>query len=1013
MRIVVAAAGAFVVGGAAAPFLGLQMANPGGFTEVPAYWTQAADWLASHDGNGRALLVPGSRFPEYTWGSAGDEPLQALAGAPWDIRSAIPLSNAGHIRWLDSVEREIADGRGGRELAAQLAVGGVRYLVARNDLSYGPAGATRPIAVNTALTATPGVSLVASFGPVTGGGSTPDQFHDQGLTVALPALQVYEVSARPELRVSLVPASAVGQVVGGAESVGGPGQEDLGVSVVGTPDAVTAPAARRAAGGPRVLTDTPRRREENFGIGTFGVSQTLAVDDPLRISKPARDYGASSQPGAEATARLVGAASVTASSSASDADSYPGSDPAAMPYSAFDASLRTLWRPNPIKDPVGSWVGIDFGRSVGLGGGAVILDEGTAITGLQVRTDQGELTLPVQNGAVALPSVETAHLILTIVGVAGSPAQIRAAGIRSVSIPGYSVARTVQLPDDPWPGGPDRVVLTGDVGHGSCLFLGQRPLCGVGVARVGEDAAGLDRTFSLPQDFRATVSMTARPLPSAGLTAAVERALRLPVHASASSAAVPDVAGSALSAVDGDLGTAWVASAGDPDPALALSWHGARWLDHLQVLVDQYATATRPTHLRITSDAGTREADLDPQGWVRFAPLRTDRMTLHLSAGSLASTVDAYTVGVTRVGVGVSDVRIEGLTPELVFSRAALGNAVTFPCGRGPALRIDGVSFPTRVDTTVGAVLRGQPVDVTVCRTAAAGSAAPSTTTLTAGQVRVEAGTPGSWDVASVVLRRASDATDAAATPAQPVVREWGATERTLELGPRSTAVVLAVAENANGGWTARLGATPLHAVTVNGWQQGFLVPAGPAGPVQLSYRVDRPVRVGMATGGALALVLVLGAAVPGRGRRWAVVDPAGPRARVAALVVALFCIPLVAGWWGAAVAVCTTALVAVVGGRWSPWAPPWLVEAAAAGAVLVAGLVLALGHWGSVTYLADRPLAQLLCAAGLSFVALSLWWPAPAPVVPPGCPRRSAAVVGPVPPDAPAPSGDAPGIGS
>ena len=81
-------------------------------------------WLA-HDGDGRALfLVPGSRFPEYTWASTGDEPLQSLAGAPWDIRNAIPLSNAGHIRWLDSVERQVADGRGGRDLAQRLVDGG-------------------------------------------------------------------------------------------------------------------------------------------------------------------------------------------------------------------------------------------------------------------------------------------------------------------------------------------------------------------------------------------------------------------------------------------------------------------------------------------------------------------------------------------------------------------------------------------------------------------------------------------------------------------------------------------------------------------------------------------------------------------------------------------------------------------------------------------------------------------------------------------------------------------------
>ena len=205
-------------------------------------------------------------------------------------------------------------------------------------------------------------------------------------------------------------------------------------------------------------------------------------------------------------------------------------------------------------------------------------------------------------------------------------------------------------------------------------------------------------------------------------------------------------------------------------------------------------------------------------------------MTVHLTAGALAATVDAYTVAVTRVGIGVSDLRIEGLTPDLSFTRPTLENAVTVPCGRVPALRIDGASFPTRVDTTVGAALAG-PVDVTVCRTSAPGFAALSATTLTAGQVRVQAGTPGSWDVASVVLQRADGPAADAATLAQPVVRQWEVTERRLDLGARSTDSVLAMTENANSGWTARLGGTALRAVTVNGWQQGFVVPVERQGP--------------------------------------------------------------------------------------------------------------------------------------------------------------------------------------
>ena len=105
--------------------------------------------------------------------------------------------------------------------------------------------------------------------------------------------------------------------------------------------------AAGVAGGPLVLTDTPRRREANFGVGTFGTSHTLTGTEPLRIAKPTRDYGYAGDRSAEAVAVIQGVRSIGASSSASDADSYPRSDPGSMPYAAFDGTLGTQWRRTP------------------------------------------------------------------------------------------------------------------------------------------------------------------------------------------------------------------------------------------------------------------------------------------------------------------------------------------------------------------------------------------------------------------------------------------------------------------------------------------------------------------------------------------------------------------------------------------------------------------------------------------------------------------------------------------
>ena len=47
-------------------------------------------------------------------------------------------------------------------------------------------------------------------------------------------------------------------------------------------------------------------------------------------------------------------------------------------------------------------------------------------------------------------------------------------------------------------------------------------------------------------------------------------------------------------------------------------------MSSLQVVVDPYAALTRPTRVRITSDAGDRTVDLDESGVARFEPLRTN-----------------------------------------------------------------------------------------------------------------------------------------------------------------------------------------------------------------------------------------------------------------------------------------------------------------------------------------------------------------------------------------------------
>jgi arabinofuranan 3-O-arabinosyltransferase len=187
---------------------------------------------------------------------------------------------------------------------------------------------------------------------------------------------------------------------------------------------------------------------------------------------------------------------------------------------------------------------------------------------------------------------------------------------------------------------------------------------------------------------------------------------------------------------------------------------------------------------------------------------------------------------------------------------------------------------------------------------------------------------------------------------------------------------VLTVDENTNPGWVATLGGHRLAGVTVDGWQQGYVVPAGaqPA-TVELAFAPDRWMRWGMLGGALAVLALLLGAALPGRRIRQLSRPAGGPRLVVAVASVAA--LSLVGGLAGLVVAAAAAGswLVARRSGR-ARALLPW-----AAGALLVAaGLRLAIDPWGTAAYAAGARLTQWLClgALGLAFAAAQLpgWEP-------------------------------------
>ena len=158
---------------------------------------------------------------------------------------------------------------------------------------------------------------------------------------------------------------------------------------------------------------------------------------------------------------------------------------------------------------------------------------------------------------------------------------------------------------------------------------------------------------------------------------------------------------------------------------------------------------------------------------------------------------------------------------------------VTLACGQGPALTVDGRVYPTSVSGTAGQLSGYLPLQVRLC-------APGGTLSLAAGRHTLTAAVPGTFAVTDLSLSSV-DAPPPAAAPASGAaravtIRSWQPDQRTLTIGS-GTASYLEIHENDNPGWAATLNGRQLTPVRLDGWQQAFIVPAGPGGTITLTFR--------------------------------------------------------------------------------------------------------------------------------------------------------------------------------
>jgi arabinofuranan 3-O-arabinosyltransferase len=967
-----------------------RLTPPGAFDAIPSYWHETAAWLDEHNTGsppGRVLVAPGAPFATQVWGSSHDEPLQVLGGSPWGVRDSIPLTPPETIRALDSVQRLFAAGRPSAGLADTLARQGISYVVVRSDLDPETSRSARPVLVHRAIDGSRGLSKVAEFGERVGPGTLPGFISDSGLRPKYPAVEIYRVDAAAQPGAPyLTDADAMARVDGGPEALLRlderrrlSGQPPLG------PMLLTADAQRAGLATPVVtVTDTPLDRETDYGRVDDHSSAIRAEGDARHTFNRVPDYPAGD-------ARMVHGdwtgGRISVSSSAADSTALPNVAPAAGPTAAIDSDSSTSWVSNSLQSAVGQWLQVDFDHPV-TNATITVTPSATAV-GAQVRrieisTLNGTSTLrfdePGKPITAALPYGETPWVRITAVGTDdGSPGV--QFGITDFTVTQYDASgfaqpielrHTVSVPGPP----PNAAVAQWDLGsellgRSGCADGPDGVHCAATMALSPEEPVNLSRTLTVPEPISVTPTVWVRPRQGPNLA----DLMRQPGTAMAEGDSDPiDVLGSVYAATDGDPDTAWtapqrVAQFRTP-PNLTVKLPAAHEVAGLRLTPSSSTLPAHPTLVAIDLGDGPQVRRLtgDDAQTVSLRPKVTD--TVKVSLLEWDDVIDRTALGFDQIKPpGLAEITALDAGGRPIAAADAARNRtrpVKLPCGRGPIIAVAGQFVQTEIDTTVGALLDGDPIPAKACR--------PDPIALPSGQQELLISPGAAFVVDGVALvgplgrQLPSAATNLVHTST------WSADHREVDVPASQEARILVVPESINPGWTARTAdGAELSPVTVNGWQQGWVVPAGTSGSVSMAFGSNTVYRAGIGFGLALLPILALLALIPAR-RPPPAADPAQPwRPNAIATGAAILAVgAVIAGIAGVVV------VGAAIGVQYLLRDRPRLNDAvtvgASAGGLILAGAVLSQNPWRSVDgYAGHSASVQLLALISIAALAASV----------------------------------------
>jgi hypothetical protein len=561
-----------------------------------------------------------------------------------------------------------------------------------------------------------------------------------------------------------------------------------------------------------------------------------------------------------AVARYTGSKDVTASTSASDITASAAQwATGLLPYAAFDGNQNTMWESGAAYNgATGQWLQADLDGAVTFGPGAdsriqvAFVDSialGPPVTRVTVSTAAGSVSDPVRVTGdlqdLRVPAGASDWLRITVTGLdANSEAgplgtQV---GIASVHVPGVSPSRTIVAPSVPAGTASTVVLAKAQPYQSSCMLTSVRWVCAATLSDPTEEQYGFDQTAVEQTSQRANLSGTAILTdPSLIARYAVDRPGQPTVTATSTATDAPQ--DQPWNAFDGNPKTTWVSDVGDPSPQLTISWGHQQTVSRLTI--ERPSGASGLTQVIITGDHGRRRSVMiGRSGAAAFPAMKTS--SLHLTFVTDQSPVQ------------VSDVKIPGVHP------ITAGPTIKLHCGLGPVITVGGRAVSTKLTGSYADLVNGTPLHFTACKSV----------TLARGATRVVEPAADVFDVQDVVLKPAAGGSAVAqpsaraAAPKAAAVLSWTPSKRSVRVSA-ATRSYLEVNENFNLGWQAVLGGRTLQPVDLDGWKQAWVLPAGSAGTVTLTYTPAATYRDAIIAGlAALVLCATIAIAVPRRRRR-------------------------------------------------------------------------------------------------------------------------------------------------